>query len=130
MFAPKSTQRQACRGRNRTRMFFAFAAAGALSACSSLEFRRSTQTSGTFTSRGWAFTIISCDIPKTAEQIARENASDANQPNLQITDVFVAPYLGAFDWLLDIICVRYCRIEGTWGFDGSEVSPQRAKPGS
>ena len=128
MFAPNSTPRQA--RRVRTRALLVFAAAGALGACSSLEFRRSTQTSGTFTSKGWAFTIISCDIPKTAEQIARENASDANQPNLQITDVFVAPYLGAFDWILDIICVRYCRIEGTWGFGDSESSSQQAKPGS
>jgi hypothetical protein len=101
-----------------------------LGACSSLEFRRSTQTSGTFSSRGWAVTVISVDIPKTAEQIARENASDANQPNLQITDVFVAPYLGPLDWLLDILSVRYCRIDGTWGYAESDAPAARVKPGS
>ena len=89
-----------------------------LAACSSLEFRRSTETSGTFSSYGWAFTILSADIPKTAEQIARENASDANVANMLITDVYVSPWFGTFDWILDIISVRYCRIDGTWGFPG------------
>jgi len=98
--------------------------------CASLEFRRDSETSGTFRSSGWAFTILSLDIPKTAEQIARENASDANMPNLQITDVLVAPYLGGFDWILDILSIRYCRIEGTWGFSGGEGTARSATPGS
>jgi hypothetical protein len=89
------------------------------SSCASVDFRRSTRTSGTYTSRGWSFTILSVDIPKTAEQIARENASDANQPNMQVTDVFVFPYLGPVDWILDILSIRYCRIDGTWGFPGA-----------
>lgn len=123
-------QRPTRRCRIRTRALLLATAACALSACSSLEFRRSTQTSGTFSSRGWAVTIISVDIPKTAEQIARENASDANQPNLQITDVFVAPYLGPLDWLLDILSVRYCRIDGTWGFGEAATPAPSTKPGS
>lgn len=101
-----------------------------LGSCASLEFRRDTQTSGTFRSSGWALTIFSADIPKTAEQIARENASDANMANTQITDIMVVPYLGPFDWLLDILSVRYCRIEGTWGFAGSGAPAQPANPGS
>jgi hypothetical protein len=89
-----------------------------LGACASLEFRRNTESSGTFESRGWAFTLFSMDIPKTAEQVARENASDANLPNMQVSDVRVTPWFGPLDWLLDIISVRYCRIDGTWGFPG------------
>jgi hypothetical protein len=99
-------------------------------ACASLEFRRSTQTSGTFRSSGWAVTLISVDIPKTAEQIARENASDSKLANLQITDIFLVPYLGPFDWLLDIFSIRYCRIDGTWGFPGPEGTAPDAKSGS
>ena len=104
------------------------------SACASLEFKRDTQTSGTFTSRGWAFTILSFDIPKTAEQIARENASDANLANTAVTDVLVTPWFGPLDWLLDILGIRYCRIDGTWGFPGpverGEASSPGSKPGS
>jgi hypothetical protein len=100
------------------------------SACASLEFRRDTQTSGTFTSRGWAFTILSFDIPKTAEQIARENASDANLANMQVTDLFLAPWFGPLDWLLDILGVRYCRIDGTWGFPGPVEQGESKSPGS
>lgn len=100
------------------------------SACASLEFERDTQTSGTFTSRGWAFTILSFDIPKTAEQIARENASDANLANMQVTDLFVAPWLGPVDWLLDILGIRYCRIDGTWGFPGPVDQGESKSPGS
>ncbi|MBI5362403.1 MAG: hypothetical protein HZA53_04430 [Planctomycetes bacterium] len=100
------------------------------SACSSLEFKRDTQTSGTFTSCGWAFTILSFDIPKTAEQIARENASDANLANTQVTDVLVVPWLGPLDWIFDILGVRYCRIDGTWGFPGPVERGESASPGS
>lgn len=90
----------------------------ALSSCGSLSVKRRTETSGTFHSSGWAFTIFSVDIPKGALQIARENASDTNLANLTVEDVLVIPYLGSFDWLLDIISVRYARVSGTWGFDG------------
>ncbi|MFO1010417.1 MAG: hypothetical protein U1F29_10185 [Planctomycetota bacterium] len=100
------------------------------SACASLEFRRDTQTSGTFTSRGWSFTILSFDIPKTAEQIARENASDANLANTQVTDVLVVPWFGPLDWLLDILGIRYCRIDGTWGFPGPVEGERASNPGS
>ena len=88
------------------------------SSCSSLSFERKTETSGNFTSNGFAFTIFAVDIPKSALQIARENASDANLANLQIESVTVFPYLGPLDWLLDIISFRYARVKGTWGFAG------------
>jgi hypothetical protein len=88
------------------------------SSCANLSFKRQTETSGTFTSTGMSFTILSVDIPKNALLIARENASDANMANLVVEETKVVPYLGPFDWLLDIIGVRYARVEGTWGFAG------------
>ena len=91
-----------------------------LASCSSLEFKRDTQTSGSFRATGLAFTIISIDLPKAALDIARENASDSRATNLQVTRAKVSPNLGWFDWLFDIIGVRRAVIEGTWGFDGSE----------
>jgi hypothetical protein len=79
-------------------------------------FQRETETSGTFSSTGLAVTLLSFDLPKGALMIARENASDANVPNMQVTETTVFPYLGAFDWILDIIGVRWARVRGTWGF--------------
>lgn len=90
----------------------------ALASCSSLSFQRKTETSGTFSSSGWALTFLSVDIPKGALQIARENASDSNLANLQVEKVLVVPDLGGFNWILDIFSIRYARIEGTWGFAG------------
>jgi len=87
-----------------------------LTSCASVEFQRETQTSGTFESSGFAFTILSIDLPESAIDIARENASDARQPNTEITDASVWPYLGWFDWLLDIVGVRFATVSGTWGF--------------
>lgn len=87
-----------------------------LTGCASVQFDRETTTSGTFTSSGVAFTFLSIDMPKRAIDIARENVSDARQPNTQVTDASVWPYLGWFDWVLDIVGVRYARVSGTWGF--------------
>jgi hypothetical protein len=102
----------------RTARRFVGAAALALlaSSCASLEFRRETETSGTFTSTGTAVTFLAWDLPKGAVLIARENANDARQPNLEVTSERVFPDLGWFNWLLDIVGVRYARITGTWGF--------------
>ena len=52
--------------------------------CASVKFTRDTETSGHFVSSGWAFTILSIDLPRGAMQIARENASDAGLANMQI----------------------------------------------
>lgn len=89
--------------------------------CASIEFTRDTQTSGRFVSKGWAFTFLSWDLPQSALDIARENASDSGYTNLQVTEASVWPYLGFFDDLLDILSVRRAKIEGTWGFDGGEA---------
>jgi hypothetical protein len=86
--------------------------------CANLEHTRTTETSGTFRSSGWCFTILSVDIPKPALQIARENASDANLPNTQVESMEVTPDWGGFNWILDILSLRYAEIRGTWGFDG------------
>jgi hypothetical protein len=93
-------------------------AATLASGCASVHFDRDSESSGTFRSTGWAFTILSIDLPKSALNIARENASDANLPNTQVQKVEVTPYLGNFDFLLDILGIRFARIEGTWGFSG------------
>lgn len=98
-----------------------------LSACANLAFKRDTETSGTFSSSGVAFTIFAVDIPKGALQIARENASDANMANMVVEEVRVFPYFGPLDWLLDIISVRYASITGTWGFSGRESKALDAK---
>ena len=87
-----------------------------LASCASVKFDRRTQTSGTFRSSGIGLTIASIDIPKPAIDIARENASDANLANTEVVDMLIFPYLGPFDFLLDILSVRYARIRGTWGF--------------
>jgi hypothetical protein len=87
-----------------------------LSACAGVSFDRTTETSGTFSSYGFAVTILSSDFPKGAMQVARENASDSNLANMEITKSVLFPYLGPFDWILDIVGFRYARISGTWGF--------------
>jgi hypothetical protein len=48
--------------------------------------------------------------------IARENASDANLANMEVTETVTFPYLGPLDWILDIISFRWSKIEGTWGY--------------
>jgi hypothetical protein len=84
--------------------------------CASLEFTRETETSGRFRSSGLALTVFGYDFPSGALQIARDNASDARQPNTVVTSQRVFPYLGSADWILDILSVRWARISGTWGF--------------
>jgi len=82
----------------------------------SLEIQRDTQTSGTYYASGWNFTFLSLDLPQDAMLIARENVSDARLDNLDVTTAWRGPYLGPFDWLLEIIGFRRAVIRGTWGF--------------
>jgi hypothetical protein len=100
----------------RTRALAVTLIATFLCSCASVTFDRTTETSGTFVSTGWAVTILSHDLPKGALKIARENASDSRQPNMVVEQTYVLPYLGRFDRLLDIFCIRYARVSGTWGF--------------
>jgi hypothetical protein len=110
----------ACRGtRGRTGVAILLGALCA-SSCASVKFTRDTETSGRFRSSGLSFTILAYDMPKRALDIARENASDSRQSNLRIEKQRVFPYLGPFDWILDIISIRYARIDGRWGFEPTE----------
>lgn len=103
------------------RLTLAALAATALAAsCASISLTRETQTSGKFVSKGMAFTIASIDIPRPAILIARDNASDARLTNMRVTHTDVTPNLGWWDWLLDIIGVRWATVRGTWGFSGKE----------
>lgn len=97
----------------------ALAGAGATS-CASVSFDRATQTSGTFRSSAVAVTVLGWDLPKRAVDIARDNASDAGLVNMKVENTTVFPYLGWFDWILDIFSVRFANVSGTWGYDGTE----------
>ncbi|MBM3989728.1 MAG: hypothetical protein FJ298_01840 [Planctomycetes bacterium] len=103
-----------------------FTAALSCASCASIDITRDTQTSGRFESTGAAFTILSIDLPKPALNIARDNAADARLTNMQVTDIVRRPDLGSWDWLLDILGVRFVRIEGTWGFTGAEAGNGQA----
>ncbi|MEO0651575.1 MAG: hypothetical protein AAFZ65_12945 [Planctomycetota bacterium] len=98
------------------RVPLAVAVALTVSSCASVSFTRETETSGRFESSGIAFTLLSFDFPKRAIDIARENASDSRQPNMQVDHEWIFPNLGPFDWLLDIIGIRYAKVSGSWGF--------------
>jgi hypothetical protein len=95
----------------------AVASFGAAS-CASVSFDRTTQTSGSFRSSAAAVTILGWDLPKRAVDIARDNASDAGLVNMNVEATTVFPYLGWFDWVLDIFSVRFAYVNGTWGYDG------------
>ena len=87
-----------------------------LSACSSIEFKRDTESSGSFTATGTSFTLFGVDFPRSALNQARENASDAGLHHMQVTEANVWPFLGPLDFLLEIISIRYAVVEGTWGY--------------
>jgi len=87
-----------------------------LGACSSVEFVRDTESSGTFVATGTSFTIFGVDVPRSALNQARENASDAGLHNMEVSQVKIRPYWGMFDFLLEIISVRSATIHGTWGY--------------
>jgi hypothetical protein len=87
-----------------------------VSACSSMSFTRKSETHGEFYANGIAVTILGIDLPRSAVDIARENLSDARQPNMRVREQLVFPYFGVVDWILDIFSIRYASISGTWGF--------------
>ena len=88
---------------------------GPAASCASVRFERDTPTSGTFHSTAWAFTLAGFDFPSPAVLIARGNASESGLPNLEVRNESVQPYLGRFDWLLDLIMIRRASVRGTWG---------------
>lgn len=101
------------------------------SSCTSVSVERETLTSGTFSSRAWAFTFFGNDIPRPALMIARSNAADIQRPDLRIESEWVVPDLRWVDWLLDFVGFRYARVSGTWGLpegslDGGATTPASA----
>jgi hypothetical protein len=89
--------------------------------CSGLKVSRDTQTSGTFESKGVNLNLIWYEIPQSALDIARENAADSRLTNVQVTEAIVYPYWGPwFDWIYQLVGVRFAKIKGTWGFTGQE----------
>jgi hypothetical protein len=106
----------------RPRALLAAALLVACASCASIDITRDTATSGRFRSSGLAFSILAIDLPKPAINIARDNASDARLTNMQVTEVVRWPYLGWFDWLVDILGVRYAVVRGTWGFTGAAAA--------
>lgn len=98
---------------------------GMLSACATISFERETETSGTFNSEAWAFTIFAWDFPKESIQTARDNVFDAGLSNLEVTSVRTTPYLGWWDWLLDIVGLRKTVLTGTWGFSGEQLRKEK-----
>ncbi|MEZ6003407.1 MAG: hypothetical protein R3F17_06905 [Planctomycetota bacterium] len=86
-------------------------------ACASVSVKRSTKTSGTYVSTGWAVTIFSIDMPRSALKIARGNAADIHQANTTETHAHITPDWGWWNWIFDIVSVRKATVRGTWGFD-------------
>lgn len=83
--------------------------------CASLSFEPTDTTSGTFTSRAWAFTFFGHDYPQSAILLARANASDSELPALEVTRERILPYFWKLDFLLDVLSVRYASVSGTYG---------------
>jgi len=83
--------------------------------CASLKFERTNPQGGTFRSSAWALTFLGQDYPNDALLIARGNAADAERPNMIVKRELMVPKLPRFDWIFDLLMIRYARIEGTWG---------------
>lgn len=86
-----------------------------LASCSNFKAVRTSETGGTFTSTGRAFTFLSWDMPRSALQIAQDNAADSGRPNVVVTKTRVTDW-GVFDWVLEIIGSRSAEVRGTWGY--------------
>ncbi|MEZ6018049.1 MAG: hypothetical protein R3F49_23290 [Planctomycetota bacterium] len=89
----------------------------AAASCASVDFTRDTATSGTFRSSARSFTILSWELPRPAEQVAHENASDSGLPLLHVTSERVTHW-GWWDWVLEILSSRSATVRGTWGDPG------------
>ena len=94
--------------------------------CASIDHTRETQTSGTFRSEAWAFTVLQWDFPAESSQIARDNAFDAGLPNLRIDLQEQSPDWGWWNWVLDILSFRKTVLTGTWGYDGEDLRRELA----
>lgn len=88
--------------------------------CASVDFKRTDTDAGTFRSSAWSFSLLGLDLPSNALMIARANASDSAMVNMEVTAETQRPYLGRFNWILNILSIRFARVEGTWGFPSQE----------
>ncbi len=86
-------------------------------ACASVSIDRSTKTSGTYRSTGWALTLLSIDMPQSALKIARENTADFRLANTIEQSARVSPDIGWLNWIFNIVGVRKATVKGTWGFE-------------
>ena len=83
--------------------------------CAGVSFEANGETSGTFHSRALCMTVLGHDFPESALMLARANASDSQLPNMVVSEERVFPYLWRLDFLLDILCVRWASVSGTYG---------------
>ena len=89
---------------------------GLCPACAALDVEPTGPASGKYTSTAISFTILAFDLPSPALEMARNNAADIGQPNILVERETVFPYLGRLDWILDILCIRFAKVTGTWGY--------------
>ena len=87
----------------------------ACASCASLHFEPRDDGTGTFRSTALAFTVLGSDYPQSAVLVARANASDAQLPNLVVTEERIFPYFWRLDFLLDLISIRWASVAGTYG---------------
>lgn len=106
--------------------FLSLVLASLLSACATISFERETETSGTFHSEAWAFTVLAWDFPAESIQIARDNVFDAGLSNLIVISVTTSPHWGWWDWMLDVLGARKTVLTGTWGFSGDNLRKEKA----
>lgn len=88
--------------------------------CASVEFERTEREAGTFHSSAWCLTFLGIDLPSNALMTARANASDSALPNMEVVSETRRPYLGRFNWILNLFSIRFASVEGTWGFPTHE----------
>ena len=86
-----------------------------LASCSNFKPVRTSETGGTFVSKGRSLTFLSWDMPRSALQIAQENVADSGRPNVIVTSTHVTDW-GWFDWILEILGSRGAQVRGTWGY--------------
>jgi hypothetical protein len=83
--------------------------------CASLDVEPNDRGTGDFRSSAVTFTFLGRDFPQSALLLARANAADSQLPKLVVTEERVFPYLWRFDFLLDLISVRWASVAGTYG---------------
>ena len=85
------------------------------SSCASLSFEPVDGGRGTFESRALAFTFLGRDYPQSAILLARANASDSGLPAMEVEKERIFPYFWKFDFLLDVLSLRYASVSGSYG---------------